>query len=123
MEKKKKRKWKSKKFNIFGDVWTIVFCDKTISHENKEDKEGHWVWGLEDGKKKKIFISTVDEDGEELREEDILCTIAHECVHAILESGQYINSSQDEPMVEFLAKGILSLIKSKVFDYETEDLG
>ena len=46
MEKKKKRKWKSKRFNIFGDVWTIVFCDKTISHENKEDKEGHWVWGL-----------------------------------------------------------------------------
>lgn len=120
MEKKKKkeRKWKSKKFNIFGDEWHIVFGEKTICHTGPEDKEGHWVYGIADAQNKVITVSTLGEYGNPLPEHDIVCTIAHECVHAILESGQYCSASNDEPMVEFLAKGILSLLKSKVFDYE-----
>lgn len=121
MEKKrekKKKKWKKKKFNIFGDVWTIVFADKTICHNGPDDKEGHWVFGLADEQNKLITVSTCGEYGKDLSEQDIMCTIAHECVHAILGSGQYAQASNDEPMVEFLAKGILSLWKSKVFEYE-----
>ena len=121
MEKKrekKKKEWKRKKFNIFGDVWTIVFGEKTICHTGPEDKDGHWVFGLADAQNKVITVSTLNEYGKPLSDQDIMCSIAHECVHAILESGQYCSASNDEPMVEFLAKGILSLLKSKVFDYE-----
>lgn len=119
MEKKKKGKkeWKSKKFNIFGDMWTIVFCEKVLGKSQENEKE-HWIWGQTIDAERKILVSTLNEDNKPLSEYDILCTVAHECVHAILDSGQYLNASQDEPMVEFLAKGILSLIKSKVFEYE-----
>ncbi len=117
MEKKKERKWKSKKFNIFGDIWTIVFCGIVFA-STRDNEEEHWIWGQTVDVKRKIRISTLDAENNPLSDDDILDTIAHECVHAILDSGQYCNASSDEPMVEFLAKGILSLIKSKVFEYE-----
>ena len=119
---KKKRKWKNKKFNIFGDVWTIVFCDKVTEYRGPDD-ENHYMFGLSDSINKKVCISTVKPDGKPLSDREIITTIAHECTHAILASGQYLKECEDEALVEFLAKGILSLIKSKVFDYETEDLG
>ena len=117
MEKKKERKWKNKKFNIFGDKWTIMFGDK-VMESTASNPEEHWVWGLTVPTERKLLISTISENDRHLADDDIMCTIAHECVHAILDSGQYCNASNDEPMVEFLAKGILSLIKSKVFEYE-----
>lgn len=111
------KKCKSKKFNIFGDIWTIKFVDKVIVDKGPEDPE-HWLFGESNNIKKVIRVSTIDPDDKHLSDNEILTTIAHECVHAILDSGQYANSSGDEPMVEFLAKGILSLLNSKVFEYE-----
>jgi hypothetical protein len=113
------KKWKSKKFNIFGDKWTIVFVDKVLDNRGPEDPE-HWLFGESTSLNKKIRISTKKPDDTLLSDNEVLNTVAHECVHAILDSGQYLKSSGDEPMVEFLAKGILSLLKNKVFEYEDE---
>lgn len=41
----------------------------------------------------------------------ILC---HELVHAILNTGSYLKSSSDEPLVEFLGRGIAELIRQNV---------
>lgn len=113
------KKWKNKKFNIFGDKWTIVFVDKVLDYKGPEDPE-HWLFGQSTSLDKKIKISTKKPDDTLLSDNEVLNTVAHECVHAILDSGQYLKSSGDEPMVEFLAKGILSLLKNKVFEYEDE---
>ena len=114
------KKWKTKKFNIFGDIWTIKFIDQVLEDRGTEDPN-HWLFGASNNIPKTILISTKTKENKPLSDREILCTIAHECVHAILDSGQYINASSDEPMVEFLGKGILSLIQSKVFEYEKID--
>lgn len=111
------KKWKSKKFNIFGDIWNIVFADAVTEDRGPEDPE-HWLFGMTDHINKRISVSTKNVAGEPLCDREVLTTIAHECVHAILGSGCYNNSNDDEPMVEFLGKGILSLLQYKVFDYE-----
>ena len=111
------KKWKSKKFNIFGDIWTIMFIDKVTEDRGPEDPE-HWLFGMTDHINKKIAVSTKNIEGEALSDREVITTVAHECVHAILGSGCYNNCSSDEPLVEFLGKGILSLLKYKVFDYE-----
>ena len=37
-------------------------------------------------------------------------TLLHELIHAILDEGQYHNSSENEPMVEWLARCLKSLM-------------
>ena len=49
-----------------------------------------------------------------MQENEILITLYHEIIHAILLTGQYINSSNDEPLVEWLARCILSLKNQKI---------
>lgn len=111
------KKWKSKKFNIFGDIWTIVFADEVTEDRGPKDPK-HWLFGATDHINKRISVSTKNVEGEPLRDREVLDTIAHECVHAILGSGCHNAASSNEPMVEFLGKGILSLLQYKVFDYE-----
>lgn len=41
---------------------------------------------------------------------DAKIALIHELIHAILEEGQYSDPSSDEPMVEWLARSIKSLI-------------
>ena len=117
MEKKKEKKWKNKKFNIFGDVWRIVFIDQVMDTVGPNGEKG-WLFGICDYTNKLITISLKGPNNKPLCEWEIVTSIAHECMHAILDSGQYKEQSSNEPLVEFLAKGVLSLTKSKVFDYE-----
>ena len=37
-------------------------------------------------------------------------TIAHECIHSILDTGYYTEESRNERLVEYLTKGIIELI-------------
>lgn len=41
---------------------------------------------------------------------DAKITLLHELIHAILDEGQYSNASNDEPMVEWLARCLKSLM-------------
>lgn len=41
---------------------------------------------------------------------DAKITLIHELIHAILDEGQYGNASNDEPMVEWLARCLKSLM-------------
>lgn len=99
---------KNKSFNIFGSKYRIKFVDNVL------DEKGDWIYGKVDTLSKEIQISIKLSNGKDVQENEILITLYHEIIHAILLTGQYINSSSDEPLVEWLARCILSLKNQKI---------
>ena len=98
----------NKSFNIFGTKYRIKFMDNVL------DEEGNWTYGKIDTYSKEIQVSIKLSNGKDMRENEILITLYHEIIHAILLTGQYVNSSSDEPLVEWLARCILSLKNQKI---------
>ena len=99
---------KNKSFNIFGTKYRIKFVDNVL------DEESNWIYGKTDATSKEILISTKLSNGKDVQENENLITLYHEIIHAILLIGQYVNSSSDEPLVEWLARCILSLKNQKI---------
>lgn len=99
---------KNKSFNIFGSKYRIKFVDNVL------DEENNWIYGKTDIISKEILVSTKLSNGRDVQENEILITLYHEIIHAILLIGQYTNSSSDEPLVEWLARCILSLKNQKI---------
>ena len=99
---------KNKSFNIFGTKYKIKFVDNVL------DEEGNWMYGRVDTSSKEIQVSIKLSNGKDVQENEILITLYHEIIHAILLTGQYVNSSNDEPLVEWLARCILSLKNQKI---------
>ncbi len=99
---------KNRSFNIFGSKYRIKFVDNVL------DEESNWIYGKTDASSKEILISTKLSNGKDVQENEILITLYHEIMHAILLTGQYISSSGDEPLVEWLARCILSLKNQKI---------
>ena len=102
------RELKNKSFNIFGSKYRIKFVDNVLN------EEGDWTYGKIDTYSKEIQVSIKLSNGKDVEENEILITLYHEIIHAILLIGQYINSSSDEPLVEWLARCILSLKNQKI---------
>ena len=99
---------KNKSFNIFGTKYRIKFVDNVLN------EEGDWTYGKIDTHSKEIQVSIKLSNGKDMQENEILITLYHEIIHAILLTGQYVNSSSDEPLVEWLARCILSLKNQKI---------
>ena len=99
---------KNTSFNIFGTKYRIKFVDNVL------DEESNWIYGKTDTTSKEILISTKLSNGKDVQENEILITLYHEIIHAILFIGQYTNYSGDEPLVEWLARCILSLKNQKI---------
>ena len=99
---------KNKSFNIFGTKYRIKFVDNVLN------EEGDWTYGKIDTHSKEIQVSIKLSNGKDVQENEILITLYHEIIHAILLTGQYVNSSSDEPLVEWLARCILSLKNQKI---------
>ena len=98
----------NKSFNIFGSKYRIKFVDNVL------DEESNWIYGKTDATSKEILISTKLSNGKDVQENEILITLYHEIMHAILLIGQYTDYSSDEPLVEWLARCILSLKNQKI---------
>lgn len=94
---------KTKKIEIFGTKWTICYQDHI------ESEGDGFTFGHTDSVSKIITVATKDRDGNPLPEREVRLTMYHELFHAILLEGQYNGYSEDEPLVEWLAKCILSL--------------
>ena len=99
----------NKQFDVFGSKWTINIVDN-IEPEVDEDGYKHHYIGMTYNATQKIKIArTVRE--EKLSNEIMYKTLIHELIHVICNTGAYFNYSNDEPFVEFMARGILSLLK------------
>ena len=101
-------KEKIQEFYICGSKWKMIFKDK-VEGENSE-----WVYGSTRDATKTIQISLKDPEGKMLPKEEVRYTVFHELFHAIFATGQYWNSFQDEPLVEWTGRAIASLIDQKI---------
>lgn len=101
--------FKDKTFKIFDTKYRIKFVKKIEPRE-----EGEYTFGKSDSVRYIIHVATNDIDGKPLSDDIIITTLIHELIHVILDEGQYRSSSNDEPMVEWIAKCIYSILKQKV---------
>lgn len=101
----------NKKFKIFGSTWTIKIVD-AIEEEVDEDGK-HYYAGMTYNATKVIEVAR-NVYGTKIDKDEMFKTLCHELVHAILDAGSYLKSSSDEPLVEFLGRGIAELIRQNV---------
>lgn len=106
MGSSKTTQYRDRTVDIFGSKWKLKFVDAI------EVDDGASVDGLTDSTNRIISVDVKQAKNEA----DI--TLLHELIHAILNTGQYFNASSNEPMVEFLARGIQSLIKQGVLQWK-----
>lgn len=97
----------NKQFDIFGTIFTIKLVDTL----DEEDNLLHY--GLTKGNTKEIRISKEVMKAKQ-PDSEIYVTLVHEIVHAVLDTGQYLEESQKEPLVEWLARCIISLLKQDI---------
>ena len=97
----------NKQFNIFGTVFTIKLVDTL----DEEDKLLHYR--ITECNTKKIRISKEVMNAKQPNSE-IYITLVHEIIHAVLDTGQYLEESQKEPLVEWLTRCIISLLKQDI---------
>lgn len=98
--------YKDRTIDIFGSKWKLKFVDKIDLEDDSNPA------GITDANKRLIVISTNQSDNE------VMITLLHELIHAILDTGQYLNSSQNEPMVEFVARSLYSLTKQGLIQWK-----
>lgn len=105
--------FKNRTFKFFDEVWSIKFVDHAPLMEDQN--EDAFNAGLIYPTKRTIYISTKWPDGKPIRKETIENALRHELMHLIFLSGQYFNSYNDEPLVEWSAKALGILIKQHLF--------
>lgn len=100
----------TKKFKIFGEPWDIKWVDCIKTPENPEA----WRFGETDTGEHLIRISTQTIKGKPIKNRSQEVTKMHELMHAILDEGQFLEESVNEPMVEWIAKCLVSLKEQKI---------
>ena len=106
------QKLHNKKIDIFGSKYTIKIVDKI------EDEDGYYRGMTYHGKG--IIELARCADNVRISDNEIIETLLHEINHAILNTGQYLNLSHDEPLIEWIARCYYSILfNQKIFkDYD-----
>ena len=115
MKKKKGKERKNFQFDLFGSTWHVVFVKE--SPLNNKDNEEYCNLGYTNSTHNEITIATADQNGKELSDDQIEVTLLHELVHAILFTGQYSQEGGSEPLVEWVARCLKSMLNQNVFEY------
>ena len=102
----------NKRFYLFGSEWIINIVD-SIEPEVDEDGYKHHYAGMTHNVTQKIEIARTVK-GEKLSNEMMCKTLMHELVHVICNIGSYFNYFNNQPFVEFMARGVLSLLKQDI---------
>ena len=97
--------------DLFGTKWRVKFVDHIIKDDN-----GDTFWGRTNHSKGLIEVGTVDSDGRKLSNEELRLTLLHEIMHAVFGTGQYWSMNDDEPLVEWCARCLNSIYKSKILE-------
>lgn len=99
----------NKKIDIFGTKYTIKIVDKLEDENNRYDGLAHHDSCILEIAR---YVGNAKSSNE-----DMIRTLLHEINHAIFTSGQYLNTNDDEPLIEWLARCMYSLIfKQKLFN-------
>lgn len=96
---------KNRSIDIFGTKWKIKFVDE-IKVEDDAEVDGIC----------NPFTRTISIAKDEASDMNI--TLFHEIIHAILHTGQYHDISQNEPLVEFLARGLNAMVKQGLLQWK-----
>lgn len=99
----------NKKIDILGTPYDIKFVDSI-----QVDDDGSCMVGECDSSTRLIRVCTKDKSGNPMPEDLIKMNLCHEIVHAILNEGQYLAYSEDEPLVEWVGRNLYSLFKQRV---------
>ena len=97
----------NKQFDIFGTVFTIKLVDTL----DEDDNNLHY--GLTEDNTKEIRISKEVIKAKQ-PDSEIYITLVHEIIHAVLNTEQYLEESQKEPLIEWLTRCIISLLKQDI---------
>lgn len=97
----------NKQFDIFGTTFTIKLVDTL------DDKDNMLHYGLTEGNTKEIRVSKEVMKAKQ-PDSEIYITLVHEIIHAVLDTGQYLEESQKESLVEWLTRCIISLLKQDI---------
>lgn len=97
----------NKQFDVFGTIFTIKLVD-TLDKENNIFHYGITKGNIKEIRISKEVMKTKQSDSE------MYVTLIHEIIHAILDTGQWLEESQKEPLVEWLARCIISLLKQDI---------
>lgn len=100
---------KKKEFDLLGTKYTIQYVDKI-----EVEEENVFRSGATNPAAHRITLAKLDYEGKPMNKNEAKITLIHELIHAILDEGQYHNSSADEPMVEWLARCLKSLKDQKI---------
>lgn len=100
----------TKKFKIFGEPWKIQWVKCILNPDNPE----LWRFGETDNGTHTLKISQETVDGTPIPKRTQEVTKMHELVHVMLDEGQYLEETQNEPLVEWLAKCLVSLKEQNV---------
>ena len=106
------KKSKDFEFELFGTTWKVVFVDAIESEE-----ENVFKFGNTNSVTSTILIATKDMEGKPLAKDIIDITLLHELVHCIFGTGCYLGSNSDEPLTEWVARCLKSLMKQGVLEY------
>nr|UWI03889.1 MAG: Putative metallopeptidase [Bacteriophage sp.] len=97
----------NKQFDIFGTIFTIKLVDTL----DKDDELFHY--GIAACNAREIRISKEVLKAKQ-PDSELYITLVHEIMHVVLDTGQYLEESQKEPLVEWLTRCIISLLKQDI---------
>lgn len=104
-------KYKDFTFEYMMEIYKVHF-QKNVKTIDETTGESFWIYGNTCSEERIINISTHSSRGKLLTPTQIKTTFCHELVHIILSSGQYFDETQNEPLVEWIAKSLMMTIFS-----------
>ncbi len=99
---------KNKTIELFGTTIDIKFVDRIIDEETQKE-----LLGAANYSAGEILVAK-NVRGNKISKEEMQLSLLHEIMHIVLFTGQYNDCSNDEPLVEWLARCLNKLIKDKV---------
>ena len=100
---------KKESYKLFDEKWEIEYVD-SIPVNDKYD----FLFGESNGIDRKIKVATKYSDDTPLDNITIDISRIHEIVHSIFTAGQYMRENNDEPLIEWVAKCIYSLLRQGI---------
>ena len=107
-----------KEINLFGTKYKIKFIDNPEPIKVDENGNGDYAYGIARHSEFEIIIPThTAMDNKPIPKYDLEKNLCHEIVHCILAEGGYLNSNNDEPLVEWTARCVYNIfVKQNIFE-------